>query len=555
MYKKLLIATAVAAVSTNSFAATWATGTTVVMPIHTNEGMEDVLDTTGVPSGNALVRLGSEYVVNDLIKFTYSKAKASGSNWPTTLKTVADVAFTGTASVEDAAAAKGDATIIVDRDSQGNVDGLEFTVGRQFTIANDTTNYRVTSQNTTNGVIGITPVLAQNAANAAVITGINISELTLTLTTATSTAANYRVSASAGGVTTVGSLLAGPAINFDEDGLQGASVSMAFSASTAGGTAMDVLAATTKIATGKAQWTKTVTGFDGVVDVATDKKKFTGGVTTDAVAVKVAEFDGTNGSGVPEVSANAILTYGGAPAAEVAATTSVKTTVSGDWNFLDDTAATAGTQVSIGSTAADEFATAGSGCTTAVSTLGVLTISDDLTSNANCTATFKNVPAAALTTQAYTAQSTFTYTPVSTVRTRVETAVAAGKWTLNGTTIRAYGVPMGSHVSRFIWINNKGTLSGAFTYTAMMNGTSYGPYALTTVAAKKAVSVGALIDTDLAARGITIAPSSRATFTFAGPVPQADIVVSAAYKHVADADRIALETSDSLNATDRKSVV
>jgi hypothetical protein len=543
MYKKLLIATAVAAVSTNSFAATWAGGTTVVMPTHTNEGMEDVLDTTGVASGNALIRLGAEYVVNDLIKFTYSKAKATGSNWPTTMKTVADVAFTGTATVEDAAAAKGDATIIVDRDSGGNVDGLEFTVGRQFTIANDTTNYRVTSQNTTQGVIGITPVLAQNAANGAVITEKPISELTLTLTTASATAAEYRVSASANGTTTVGSLLAAPVITFDEDGLQGSTVTVGFSAATAGGTAMDTLATTTLIATGKPQWTKTVTGFDGIVDVAAAKKKFTGGATTDAVSVKIVESDGVAGSGIPAVdNTNAILTYTGTVTAEVATVTSGSTTISGDWNFLDDTAATAGTQVSIGSTATDEFDST-AGCTTAVSTAGVLTITDPLTSDANCTTTFKNVPAAVLPVQGYTATTTFTYTPVSTVRTRVDAAAAAGAWGLNGTTIRAYGVPMGSHVSRFIWINNKGTLDGAFTYTAMMNGASYGPYALTTVPAKKAVSVAALIDTDLAARGITIAPSSRATFSFAAPVPQADVVVSAAYKHVADADRVALETS------------
>ena len=103
---------------------------------------------------------------------------------------------------------------------------------------------------------------------------------------------------------------------------------------------------------------------------------------------------------------------------------------------------------------------------------------------------------------------------------------------------------MGSAVSRFIWVNNKGATAADFTYTATMNGSSYGPYSVATVAAKTAGSLGGLIDTDLASRGIYVAPSSRANITLTAPVKAADITVSASYKHIGDADRLALETSD-----------
>lgn len=264
------------------------------------------------------------------------------------------------------------------------------------------------------------------------------------------------------------------------------------------------------------------------------------------------EILGTAGAAQPAIDGSGVLSSGGSTTALAAAasSTSVVNTLSGSFSYLDQDAATAGVQVSVGAAVADELTIAGTGCTGSVSTAGVVKVTDDISSGANCTATVTNVGAAVLPVQAYTNTATYTFTPAGgNAATKTAVAKAAGKWALNGASVRAYGVPMGSHVDRFIWINNKGSLAGAFTYSVVMNGSSYGPFPLGTVGAMKSMSVATLVDVDLAARGINIAPSSRATMTFAAPVKQADVVVTASYKHIADADRVALETSDSLNAT------
>jgi len=66
------------------------------------------------------------------------------------------------------------------------------------------------------------------------------------------------------------------------------------------------------------------------------------------------------------------------------------------------------------------------------------------------------------------------------------------------------------------------------------------------------VSVGGLIDTDLTARSIYVAPSSRANINVSAPVKANDITMSASYKHIGDADRLGLETSDTLTVADGK---
>ena len=376
-------------------------------------------------------------------------------------------------------------------------------------------------------------------------------DVDLTLVSGNTTSAKYRVSALGTGNTSVGSIIPTPAINVAQAGLASGSVSVSFSAETATGTAMDALATALKIGTGKTQFAQTVTGFDGIVDVGANKKKYTGAVASDAVSVKHVETLDVDAAGLPAINGSGVLTYTGTISSKSASVTSVVNTLSGDFSYLDDKAATAGVQVSSGSAATDELLVSGTGCTASVSTTGVLKITDDISdSAAACVATVTNTGAKVIPVQSFTNTATYTFTPNGgNPSTATVAAKAAGAWALNGATVRAYGVPMGEHVSRFIWINNKGPLDGPFTYTAMMNGASYGPFPLGTVSAKKAMSVGGLIDTDLAARGINIAPSSRATFTFSAPVKQADIVVSASYKHIADADRVALETSDSLNAT------
>jgi len=223
------------------------------------------------------------------------------------------------------------------------------------------------------------------------------------------------------------------------------------------------------------------------------------------------------------------------------------TTIVGDFAYLDDavTAGVQNTSSGVAQTGADSVALATTGASIAVT--------DTTVASGTIVATVDNSEDVAMAAQSFTASTVVTYTSNS-VATATKTVDhgSLGSWTLNGASVTAYAVPMGDAVSRFLWVSNGGTSAAAVDYTITMNGTSYGPYSLGTVAGKTSTSVGGLIDTDLAARGIYVAPSSRANINVSAPVKANDITMSASYKHIGDSDRLGLETSDTLTAADGK---
>ena len=546
MYKKILLASAISLVATGSNAATWGpVVSTTATPIHTREGIQADVDTAGVATSSALVELGAEYALNDLMTFTLNMDKATTSYWPTTIYgqaagTVdngllhADVATGATNPDFDAAA-----------DNIKAVGTLE--IGDLFTIAGDTQKYRVMAN--AGGDLTISPGIKIAASDGDAITTVDFKDMTLTLVNGGTSAATYRVSTLGTGTTTVGVLLAIPDVAVKQAGLQTQNAKVSFSASTAGGTAMDTLATSATIARAISTWTTVnTTIFNGVVDVEKDKKEYSDG-KEDVIKVTITEGVRANGVATPAVDNGFALTYAGTPAGIQAGTTSAKTTVTGDFAFLDDTAATAGVQTSQGSAATDEIQQAGTGCTTAVATTGLAVVLTDTISD-HCQATIRTGGVAIIPTQSFTGTTVFTYTPnTGAAVTKTLATAAFGSWTLNGASVTAYGVPMGASVARHLWINNKGAADAVFTYSATMNGTTYGPYALGTMPGKQSTKISSLIDADLAARGVTILPSSRATITVDAPVKAGDITVSAAYKHIGDADRLALETSDTIDGT------
>jgi len=156
------------------------------------------------------------------------------------------------------------------------------------------------------------------------------------------------------------------------------------------------------------------------------------------------------------------------------------------------------------------------------------------------------VAATVIPQSTYSGTSKYTYTSSGTVTTKTITYDNLGAWTLNGASITAYGVPMGSTVSRFLWVNNKGAVAAPVTATVTTAGSSYGPYDVGSAASKTALSMSAALDAALTAAGVSLADNSRANIVFESPVKAGDITVSAAYKHIADADRLTLETSDTI---------
>lgn len=548
MYKKLIMASAIAMVATNASAATWNSfGHTAVT--HSNEGIEGTADATGVVATTPIVKLGAEYAVNDTITFTLSQAKAAGYNWPTS--------FGG----KDFTIASANATIATAGTfaALSTANGLD--VGDQFTISGNTTQvFTVLTESNTTGTISPNPTAAIASAAAIVESGA-IATLALGLLSSSSTSATYRFTdVTTGGTTTIGGLLQVPAVTFDEDNLQSQSATVSFSAATGAGTAMDALATSAVMAKSVAQFKPIqTTTFNAIVDVENDRKKWSlldqagsaHSATVDLHTLQITDA-GQAVAGANLRIASGVMNTGAAVVSVPATGTSAVVTITGDFTWLDDDAATALVQAS----GTDELDVSGSGCTTAalVSTAGAAIQYADTLANP-CVLNLKSAGTAVIPVQSFGNSSIlYSYTDAgsATARTKTLAGPSAGKHTLNGASVTAYAVPMGTSVARYLWVNNKGTASAAVSYTATMNGSSYGPYSIGTVAGKSSVSVGGLIDTDLAARGIFVAPSSRAAIELSAPVKANDITVSAAYKHIGDSDRLGLETSDTLTNADNK---
>ena len=530
MFRKTILAAAVIAASTSASAATWQ-NTGVVASIHLDEGIEKAATTTGVPISGGLVRLGAEYALNDTVTFTLNQSKATNAAWPTSFESFRP-AVDVSKLVDDATFAATDTTVIMDSTHL-------IKVGDQLTFPNTGNGGRFVTGVDTN-IITFTPALTTAVSDNAVISFVDSKDMAFGLISSSATSATYRVSTlSAGGTTTVGALIPTPQVNVTGAGLISADAKISFSA-VAAGTAFDALTTGLTVATSIPQFPVAVTKLDAVVDVEQSKLAFVGGTSTASSDVLKYDYTvktGTNATAAV-ISASGILTYPTNTANAVAASTfSVVHKVDSDFNWMDTSAATAGVQTT-------QLTSTNTAALNAAGT--TLTITDAAPLADNTLTITKNVAATVIPQSTYSGTSKLTYTSSGTVTTKTITYASLGAWTLNGASVTAYGVPMGSTVSRFLWVNNKGAIAAPMTATVTTAGTSYGPYALGTAASKSAMSMGTALDAALTAAGVTLAQNSRANIAFETPVKAGDITISAAYKHIADADRLTLETSDTI---------
>lgn len=561
MYKKLLLATSLAALSVPAMSATWSTaGLGIVAVEHTDEGIANVTEAAGAQASNAVIKLGADFALNDTIKFTYSAAKATNYNWPTNIYSIAP--GTATATHEIAAIEAVGQVEVATKVIGAAASIAGFKVGDVCTFESDSTatSYRVIGLGGVGGVtanhLKVSPAVQEATVVGKDVTCVNPKFITFSLINSDTTSVTYRVTALAGtgATSTVGAEVPVPAILVSPDGLAAADVTVSYSAATASNVAMDTTAATAIVAASSTELSYAITTkFNAVVDVETDRVDFASGFdgtdVEDDLVLTIAKDAGTAGNYV-STNTTGVLTLVNAVAADVTDSNSAVITVTGDVAFLDDNAAAGVTAAAAG------FTEAGADSTAIDAVAGAYFKITDTTIGANAstvTSTIKNTEGVAIPTSSFTASAVITYESAGDATlTKTIDLGSAGAWTLNGASVTAYGVPMGDAVSRFLWVSNKGTSSAAVSYTATMNGSSYGPYSIATVPGKSSVSVGGLIDTDLAARGIYVAPSSRASIELSAPVKANDITVSASYKHIGDADRLGLETSDTLTVSDAK---
>ena len=561
MYKKLILASAIAAVSGQAAAATWVTsnfGTQVAVK-HTAEGIDKATEADGVATSGAILSLGAQFAQNDTITFTYNTAKATNYNWPTNLysRKPGTSSASGTSRIGATGIASGNVTTsLIESGNANTLDSSKLAVGDICNFDGTTVDHRITANDTTNDTITFTPKLAADVAVADIVVCDNPSWVQLGLINSDDTSVTYRVTSVSGGASTVGAEIAVPTPAVSVAGLKATeAVTVSYAAATASGVAMDATSATGALGTVIDEITYAVKAkFDGVIDVENDKKVFASNYVTaggnntnaDSATITATVTSGTEGDKHTIASSGAVTVDTAVNDVMTTAQAAV-TTIVGDFAYLDDavTAGVQNTSSGVAQAGADSVALATTGASIAVTDATVAT--------GDIVATVDNSENVAMGAQSFTASTVVTYTSNS-VATATKTVDhgALGSWTLNGASVTAYAVPMGDAVSRFLWVSNGGTSAAAVDYTITMNGSSYGPYSLGSVAGKTSTSVGGLIDTDLSARGIYVAPNSRANINVSAPVKANDITMSASYKHIGDSDRLGLETSDTLTAADGK---
>lgn len=278
MFKKTIIATAIAVSSMSAMSATWDANFATTAAIHTDEGITGVVDATGIKvSSGGVVRTGAEYYVGDLVKFTYTVGSAGSNVFPTSFKslipgagaalwqTVANCSSTTVCEIE---------TIINQDGTKDAIGATVWKVGDQFTAAGDTVVKTVTAVASA-GEITFAPatgtvILADVALS---IKQPDVMEFGRQTTDATSV--TYRV----GAITTKGGSRVGAAIALPSGvmvkaaELVASDASVSYSASTSAGAAIDALTTSKIIGQSIPAVTLAITNFDGVVDVEKDRDR------------------------------------------------------------------------------------------------------------------------------------------------------------------------------------------------------------------------------------------------------------------------------------------
>jgi len=543
MFKKAILTAALVTIAAPSFGATWNTNEALKV-IHVKEGITAITG-AGVAASDGVLTLGAEYAANDLVTITSSIAKATNASWPTSIVSAVPTAAITGCLINGGNVAVGSTALTLD-----NCSGAGLSVGDYIDIGGKGV-YRIATATSATAQVIAAPGLVAAIADNDVVTLIKKKKVTLTLVSNTSTSATYRVSSIAavlagGGVSGATSTIGAPLV-FQTPNLNAAALaaagtaSLTSSAQTGAGTAMDINASGVVVASTVAGFTYVVnTAFDGAVSVDLNRKSFTGGTPQadvfDYTTTAATGTAGRDGAGTAVTAVAPALT-----------STSLAITAATGWDFLD-TGAAAGIQLNaankVNVETVDNPATLTFDATGKVMTFADTAVRTDHTITVTKAA---GATSNALPAQTYSTVMTVKATPSTGALTTYTYSAAGGAWTLNAASISAYGVPFGSTVSRFLWINNTGSTAGDISATFTQGGTTTDLGSIGTAAVKASTEIGSLIDAALVTAGVTPGANSRANLAVVVTSPSADITMSAAYKVNSADDRLIIETSDSLD--------
>jgi hypothetical protein len=546
MYKKAILASAIAGlVSGPALSASWISDEVKVVT-HITEGISAKATAgTGVAATDGMLSLGVEYAANDLLTVTSSVAKATNASWPTSMSSATVTKTTNLTGclINAGNTDAGDTVLTLD-----GCTGL-FTAGDYISIGSTANRYRLASVASATAITLAAPGLTVAIADNNAVTQINKKKTTFTLVSNNTTSATYRVSAVAaeltngsasGATSTIGGLVRFQTPDLDAAALTTAGTATLSTSSTTGaGTAMDTNAGTQEVAKTAAGFTYAVgTAFDATVSVDLARLKFTDNGVADALVYTTTQTAASNGRDAAGAAVNTV--------SPVLNTTSLAITAS-DWTYLDTNATTAGIQLNT----TNKIVSSTQGTNPATGTFNtagtVYTLTDTAVRAAETITVTKGVTTSTLPEQTYSSVMTIAATPNGGTKTDYTYSAAAGTWGVNAASITAYGVPFGSSVSRFLWINNTGTTDGSMSATFMQGGVSTALGTIGTASGRSSTEIGSLIDAALVTAGITPTTNSRANIAVSVSSPAADIAMTAAYKVNADNDRLNIETSDSLD--------
>jgi len=396
------------------------------------------------------------------------------------------------------------------------------TLAAEYTVG-DTVTFTVSGASF--DTAGSTPVLtAALGGGDTATTGLlssTASAVTFRITAQTDGAANGVIYT--GGTFTLSGMKLTTASTIDAVG----DISLAYSASTSTGIAIDSASTNTAVAaTVVAQYSSAVpTPADGIIDVNNARQQFTVGPLTDTVVITPAEA----------VAAVNDATYTGA--------THV---IHGDFSWMDTDADSAVSGAEL--TAA--FGMAGAGDDTFANTINatmdeITVVATDAGANAveAHTATFTNAGVgsgnAVLPTQTFTVDTSVAYTNVTGAATKVTgTGVSAGSWTLNGSKVTIPYMPFGDDTAVILRGTNTGTQSGAMAVRYMLEGVDTTWNALsadvTTLAPGVSNLTALVMDAIKADAGVT---KGKVAIEITTNVPASALTFYAAYKVKSELDR------------------
>ena len=138
-----------------------------------------------------------------------------------------------------------------------------------------------------------------------------------------------------------------------------------------------------------------------------------------------------------------------------------------------------------------------------------------------------------------------TYVVAANEETTSEGSTAMGSWGLNGSMVTVYAAPAYPGITEtFLWMTNTSSKSAPVNIVATTSaGVDKDLGTVATLAANSITRISTELEDALTAAGVT---NDRVTLTVTTSAPACNVNVAASYKHIGDADRLALETTQTL---------